>query len=349
MEQYSKKFINKRYEVKEHSGSGSMGDDQLLPTYNKIMIGNSRALEDLYHFIRKLGPLKIPVLINGETGVGKELTALELHRHSPRRDKAFIPINAAALPENLIESELFGHKKGSFTGAIADRKGLVEMSHEGTLFIDEIGELPFSLQAKLLRVLQEKVVRRIGDNIDRPIDFRLITASHCNLKEMVLKQTFREDLFYRIASTELHIPSLRERKEDIPMLIKYFSKKICILHDLKEKDWSMEAIQTMINLPWKGNIRELQNTVERAIIMSDASIITTSDIIAHSQMNVQTKEEIKSANFSEAKDKWMREFLINSLEKNNWNKKQTSDALGIGLRTLFRHIEQLNIQGDRNE
>jgi transcriptional regulator with GAF, ATPase, and Fis domain len=319
----------------------------------RAMVGRSESLDKVYHDLRKLAPARVAVLLLGETGTGKELAAQEIHRLSNRKSGPFIAINAAALPESLIESELFGHKKGAFTGALSDRKGLIEQAEGGTLFIDEIGELPLALQAKLLRVLQEKAVQRIGDDRHYPIDFRLVTATHCKLKEMVINKSFRDDLYYRIAGATIIIPPLRERREDIVLLANFFKKQTASLHHIPEKDLSRAALDSMLHHNWPGNIRELQNSVERALIMSEGPVIRSEDLGLMERPTLRAGAAATATGNSgdvqplaEAKDQWLRAYILHALEQNNWNKRLTSETLGIGLRTLFRHIDQLQIQGE---
>lgn len=316
-------------------------DPNFLPA-NRLMAGNSSKLSEVYKYIARLAPVDIPVLISGETGTGKELVAQELHRSGARSGGPFIVVNAAALPENLIESELFGHKKGAFTGALADKIGLIERSEGGTLFIDEIGELPFALQAKLLRVLQEKTVTRIGDAAQRSVNFRLITATHRNLEEMVKTGTFREDLYYRIAGANVKTWPLRERIEDIAVLANHFRKQFFDQNAIPEKEFSSEAVLALELYSWPGNIRELQNIVSRACIMAEGPVIRREDLtLDPTQLTSLSDKKIDS--LDAARDNWMRSYITEALRMHAGKRADTARALGIGERTLFRYLEQLNI------
>lgn len=322
--------------------------DDLIPS--RKMIGRSVAMDHLYQMLRKLAPSRVPVYIYGETGTGKELAARELHRLSGRSAKPFVAINAAALPETLIESELFGHKKGAFTGALSDRMGLIEQANGGTLFIDEIGELPLNLQSKLLRVLQEKTVTRLGENSARPVDFRLVTATHCDVRSMVQNKTFREDLYYRIAGAEIQMPPLRKRSEDVILLAQFFMKRFCEQQNLSPRDFSEPAKKALLFYEWPGNVRELEHAVERGIIMSEGDVIQVSDL--GMQSNTRESSNVDSRDLQEnlelAYHTWLKRHLLLVLEKYDGNKTKAASALGVGLRTLFRYIEQLNIKAEKD-
>ena len=321
-------------------------DNNYLPA-NRLMAGRSSKLSETYKYIARLSPVDIPVLITGETGTGKELVAQELHRGGSRSSGPFIVINAAALPENLIESELFGHKKGSFTGAFADKTGLIERSENGTLFIDEIGELPFTLQAKLLRVLQERSVTRIGESLQRPVNFRLITATHRNLDEMVAHGTFREDLFYRIAGANLKTWPLRERAEDVTILANFFRKQFFDQNAIPPKEFSSDAQVALESYSWPGNIRELQNIVSRACIMAEGLVIKREDLALDPKLMTSSGgrdlSEQKLDSLEAAKDDWMKKYITDALRIHGGKRSETAKALGIGERTLFRYLDQLHI------
>lgn len=312
----------------------------------RLMVGSSTKLIDVYSMIGRLAPVDMPTLITGETGTGKELAAKELHRLSPRRAGPFVVVNAAALPENLIESELFGHKKGAFTGALSDRVGLVEQADGGTLFIDEIGELSLGLQSKLLRVLQEYVVTRVGESETRPVNFRLVTATHRNLEEMVAAGQFREDLFYRIAGAVIRVPALRERKEDIATLANYFRQQFAERHELADKEWSQEALAALESNPWAGNVRELENVVSRAFVMAEGTVIRRRDLgFDPGPAAIAAGESTdEAAGFLEARDTWTRSFIARALKRHSGKRADTAKALGIGERTLFRYLEQFGIR-----
>ncbi len=245
-----------------------------------VMIGNSRVMQELYKEIGRVAATSVNTLIRGETGAGKELVARALHQYSPRKDDAFIPVNCAAIPETLLESELFGHERGAFTGADLRRIGRFEQANGGTLFLDEVGDMPASIQAKLLRVLQDSAVQRLGGKELIPIDVRVICATHQPLEEMIQKRHFREDLFYRINTVELRVPPLRERPEDIPALIHYFVERQQADPAKPAPVFEEGAIQRLQNHPWPGNIRQLQNIVHKLVIQSQGYVISRDQVVA---------------------------------------------------------------------
>jgi two-component system response regulator PilR (NtrC family) len=232
-----------------------------------FIIGESKALRDLLKMMERIASTTSNVLVIGESGTGKELVARQLHDWSDRAKKPFVAVNCGAIPENLIESELFGHKRGSFTGAVADKPGLFEVASGGTLFLDEIGELPLSMQVKLLRAIQSRTIRRVGGNEDQKIDVRLIAATNRNLEKMVADGTFREDLYYRLNVLMLTTPPLRERREDIPILVEHFFKKCAAKFGKELQGVTPEAMHALENYAWPGNVRELENQVERAVAL----------------------------------------------------------------------------------
>lgn len=322
----------------------------------RLMVGSSQPLAEVYKLIKRMAPVGVATLINGETGTGKELAAKEIWRLSDRAESPFVAVNASALPENLFESELFGHKKGSFTGATSDHKGYIEQANGGTLFIDEIGEIPLNLQSKLLRVLQEKQIVRVGETKPIDVDFRLVAATHCNLLEKVESGDFREDLYYRIAGAIIKMPSLKDRKEDICELANYFKQRFNAAHKLGERHFSPAAISFLESYSWPGNIRQLENVVSRSCVMAENKIIEVKDIrpFLDGAEEVESSTQEREVNFdnnvlepirlSDAKDQWLRDYLKKSLQFHNGNKVKTAEALGIGQRTLFRYIEQLELK-----
>lgn len=242
------------------------------------MVGKNRKMLQVYELIEKVAPTPSSVLITGESGTGKELVAKATHLHSQRHTQPFITVNCAALAENLLESELFGHEKGAFTGAVAMRKGRFELADGGTLFLDEIGEIPLSLQAKLLRALQEKTFERVGGSRTLQVDVRIITATNKDLKEEVVQGRFREDLYYRLNVIHVSLPALRERTDDIPLLVDYFVKIMADRLGKPDLVVTSDALRLLVSLPWEGNIRELENTIERAAILCNASRIEADDV-----------------------------------------------------------------------
>ncbi len=242
------------------------------------MVGKNRHMLQVYELIEKVAPTPSSVLISGESGTGKELVAKAIHFNSPRADKPFITVNCAALAENLLESELFGHEKGAFTGAVSMRKGRFELADTGTLFLDEIGEIPLALQAKLLRAIQEKQFERVGGSKTLSVDVRIVSATNKELKEEVNKGNFREDLYYRLNVIHLILPALRERQDDIPLLVDYFLKSVAGRLGKSSLEIDREAMRLLVSLPWEGNVRELENTIERAAILCDDNKITGGDV-----------------------------------------------------------------------
>jgi DNA-binding NtrC family response regulator len=323
---------------------------------DRLMIGDSLALDLVYRDLEKLAPTTVPVLIQGETGTGKELAARELHRLSQRARRAFVAVNGAAFPEGMIESELFGHRRGAFTGALADRVGLVEQADGGTLFIDEIAELPLPLQAKLLRALQEKVITRLGESQQRTVDFRLVTASHADFQDLIARRAFREDLFYRIAGARIELPPLRSRREDILLLAREFHRQSVRHYNLVDRDWSHEAMHALRSAPWPGNVRELRNAVERALIIAEGAVITAADLGlivrqgGEAAATGKLVEPVRAAalGLQRSKEEWLRVQVVEALDACQGNKTAAAKRLGVGRRTLFRYIEQLRLEaGER--
>lgn len=310
--------------------------------YDNI-IGTSKAIRDLKTVVDRIAPTGIAVLISGESGTGKELFAKVLHHHSDRRNRAFVPINCSAIPENLLESELFGHNKGAFTGAYTTKKGLFEEADGGTIFLDEIGDMPFQLQAKLLRVLQEKELRPVGGNTAKKIDVRIIAATNADLAEMVRDNRFREDLYYRLNVMPMNIPPLRERPEDIPILADYFLKNISREYNRPTMSISADGLELLLKHTWPGNVRELENTLKRAAALSRRDQIQYEDIIFISprdtSLTPQPTVSLKSRSLQETQ----KLQILKSLEENDWNYSITANQLGIGRTTLWRKIKKFNL------
>lgn len=313
----------------------------------RLILGASEPMKEMFRVLEKVAPFSLSVLITGETGVGKELAAGEIHRLSAYHKGPLVSVNAAALPEALVESELFGHARGAFTGAVSEKRGYIEAASGGTLFIDEIGELSIDIQTKLLRVLQEKAVIRVGETQARQVDFRLVVATHRNLNERIQNGQFREDLYYRIAGATLEIPPLRVRGRDVVLLARYFISRFAARHGLPEKELSAQALSCLEDHPWPGNVRELQNAVERAFVMSDGLVIRARDFGWSGEP--EDAESAESANsgrvsLSEAKDRWLTGYLSKALGEHGGSRTDTARALGISERTLFRYLEQLGIR-----
>jgi len=308
----------------------------------KNIIGTSDAIQKVFSVMEKVIPSKANILITGESGTGKGLVAQAIHESGPRKDKPFISINCGAIPENLLESELFGHKKGSFTSAIEDKKGLITMANSGTLFLDEVGELPLALQVKLLNVIQNKELTPVGDTRVVAVDVRIIAATNADLMQRVKDGHFREDLFYRLNVIEIRIPSLRERKDDIPLLIKHYLQVFNDEAGKKIKDIDYEAMKAMLAYDWPGNIRELRNTLERAVVLAEGEIILLHDL--PDKFRNLDLEGIATSSLRQALDDYEREYIRRSLAESKGNKEATAERLGIDLATLYRKLKKLRIE-----
>lgn len=302
------------------------------------MIGTSPEMQDVFSSIRKVATTDVPVLIRGESGTGKELVALAIHRLSIRGSKPFIPINCSAIPENLIESELFGHEKGTFTGAHVQRKGRFEMAEGGTLFLDEIGDLPLTLQVKLLRFLQEKTIERVGGREQIEVDTRILAATNRDLEEAMKNATFRDDLYYRLSVINISLPSLRERSTDVVLLAKTFLDRYAGENRKNIKGFNHQAIDAIESYSWPGNVRELENRIKRAVIMSEGKKITLNDLGMES--NQDKKEHVM---LKDAREMLEKELILKSIARNENNLTKAASDLGISRPTLYDLMEKLGI------
>lgn len=299
------------------------------------VIGKSPGMKAVYDLVSRVSQAKANVLITGESGTGKEMVARAIHQGGPRAHKPFVAINCTAIPETLLESELFGHAKGSFTGAIQKKRGLFEEAEGGTLFLDEIGDMNPQLQSKLLRVIQERKVRAVGDNISRDVDVRIIAATHKDLKAAIKDDRFREDLYYRLSVIPIVIPPLRNRREDIPLLADFFLKKYAAANNLKVVGFTKRAMAKLSGMRWEGNVRELENMVERAVVLTNNALIDDADIPTPEIESAENFFSSATRDFPTVSQLEARYIQV-VLEKSGGRKDKAAQILGINRRTLYR-------------
>ncbi len=298
------------------------------------IVGTSPPMQQVFRKVEKIAPTDISVLITGETGTGKELIAREVHNRSPRASKPFITINCGAIPENLLESELFGHVKGSFTGAVANKQGKFQAADGGTLVLDEIGEMPIELQVKILRALQERVVYRVGDTRPETCDIRILAATNRDLEKEIAAGRFREDLYYRLNVVNVELPPLRVRGDDVLVIARYLLSRYSREYDAKVKGFSPNAAVAIRKHNWPGNIRELENRIKKAIVLCESTVIGPDDL----GLTGDALPQILT--LAEAKDKFQRDYINEVLALNNGNRTKTARDLGVDPRTVFRHLEK---------
>ena len=343
-----KKVIFSAFNTEESSNKNQYVEtNRSEKQYNLSLIGQSTCMKKVMSDVKRIAGSMANVLITGESGTGKEIIARLIHTHSAFTDKVFIPVNCGAIPEDLMESEMFGHKKGSFTGAIADKKGFFESADGGTLFLDEVGELPLRMQPKLLRVLQEKTIRMVGAVADKKVNVRLVSATNRNLWKMVQEGSFREDLFYRLNVVNIHLPPLRERKEDISLLVNHFIVKYCKKLDKPIKTLSNPLIKKMQSYDYPGNIRELENLIERIIILSgDESLVSETVLpVLHkstfrdsktTNMDFKIHLPPEGCDLEKIMDNLEKDLLSQALQKTDGSKTSAAQLLGLNLRS-FRY------------
>jgi two-component system response regulator HydG len=315
------------------------------------LVGVSAAMKQLKALAARVASTDISILITGESGTGKELLAKAIHFHSERRKRKFVPIDCTSIPANLMESEFFGHVKGSFTSAFNNRKGLFEEADGGTVFLDEIGDMPVTLQAKILRVLQESEIRPVGSSVSKKIDVRILAATNRDLTALVKEGNFREDLFYRLTVLPLHIPPLRERIDDVAVLIEHFLKNENSKADEPYISISAEAMEKLITHRWPGNVRELENTIKRAIALSHDNCIKAGDIIFITSQAAPpegSEQNISESSETGTLEDSLKQRIRTTLYANNWNFSQTAMKLGIGRTTLWRKIKKYNIEKEES-
>jgi two-component system nitrogen regulation response regulator NtrX len=316
------------------------------------IVGKTPVMRALMEKIEKVATTPARVLITGENGTGKELVARALHRMSPRASKPFVEVNCAAIPGELIESELFGHMKGSFTGAISDRAGKFEQANKGTLFLDEIGDMSLAAQAKVLRVLQDNVITRIGGAKPISVDVRVIAATNKTLENEIAGGKFREDLYYRLNVVPIHVPPIRERREDIPTLAQYFASTLSTREGIPPRTFTQDALERLSALDWPGNVRELRNTVERLLILASDNEISARDIDrlagqrALDDAGLATLTQCRT--FEEFKDAAERAFLLNKLREFDWNVSETARAVEMPRSNLYKKIERYSLSREHS-
>jgi two-component system response regulator PilR (NtrC family) len=342
--QVLRSLINDALKLNAH---GNIEQDEEL-----LLLGDSEVMQRTRTTINKLARSQAPVYISGESGVGKELVARLIHHKGPRQDAPFVPVNCGAIPGELMESEFFGHKKGSFTGAVAEKDGLFKSADGGTLFLDEVADLPLHMQVKLLRAIQEKAIRPIGANTEIPINVRILSATHKDLADMVRQNLFRQDLFYRINVIELHVPSLRERPQDIPVLVDHFIRQIAHKWQMEIPTVSPEAMQALQAYAFPGNVRELENILERAITLCEGELIKVDDLHLPEVESAEDVETETSGEYDVGDDLNLdpvlvekeKEVITRALEKTRYNKTAAAKLLGISFRQLRYRIKKLGIE-----
>jgi two-component system NtrC family response regulator len=309
----------------------------------RTIIGSSPQMEKIFAIVNKVANTEASVLITGESGTGKELIARSIHANSSRRDGLFIAINCAAIPRDLLESELFGHVKGAFTGAIRDKTGKFQMAEGGTLFLDEVGDLPVELQPKLLRALQEKEVEAVGGTTVQKLDVRVVSATNLDIDRAIAEGSFREDLYYRLSVIPVHLPPLRERRKDIPLLIRHF----CIKHNSEKVSFDKDALEAMVSYSWPGNVRELENSIERLLIMRGSDTITVEElpekILADKIKPRNGSAVITLPEEGYSLEQLEREIVVDALERNGWNQAAAARFLRIPRHTLIYRLEKYGI------
>ena len=315
------------------------------------LVGRDSTMQQLFQTLEMVSPMNSTVLIQGETGTGKELVARTIHHHSPRADQRFVAFNAAAIPEGLVEAELFGHVKGAFTGAISARVGRFELAHRGTLFIDEVSSMPLPLQAKLLRALQEREVERVGDSKPMKLDIRVIAATNADLRKLVKEGTFREDLFYRLSVIPVTLPPLRARRGDIPLLAQHMIKKSCRENNLQQKPLTQEALRILMAYHWPGNVRQFENAMEHAVAMSltanEIGPETLPDEIrkpTETGFNAAIAIPDEGIDFSSIVSKLERDLIMRCLEKTGGNKRQAARLLNLSRTTFIDKLQRLHVE-----
>jgi two-component system response regulator PilR (NtrC family) len=322
------------------SGAG----DADTTAYGPQLLGQSPAMQQLREMVSKVARSQAPVHISGESGTGKELVARLIHESGPRRDGPFVPVNCGAIPSELMESEIFGHKRGSFTGAVADKKGVLQAAEGGTLLLDEVADLPLHMQVKLLRVIQEKAVRPVGEQRETPVDVRILSATHKNLAALVAEGSFREDLYYRINVIELRVPALRERPEDIPELAETILRRLARRLKVEQPVLSSDAVEALTRYAFPGNVRELENILERALALSGGKAITANDLQLREVPVSASTASVEPGPLGEQLEDIERDAILKALEQTRYNKTAAAKLLGMSFRALRYRIKKLGLE-----
>ena len=313
------------------------------------IIGESEAISSIKQTIERVGPTEARVLVTGEHGTGKELVAKWVHHLSARKEGPLVEVNCAAIPGELIESELFGHEKGSFTGATKQRTGKFEQAHEGTLFLDEVGDMSLPAQAKVLRVLQESEIQRVGGDKSIPVDVRVIAATNKDLLGQIEEKEFREDLYHRLGVILIHVPPLRERRGDIPLITRHVSERLARRNGLPPKEFDESALERLKRYEWRGNVRELQNVIERVLIMSEGETIQAGDVDRYMRPGMSAGSPAENLldqfeDFTEARDRFEKIFIERKLHQHDWNVSQTAESIGIQRSHLYNKLNKYGIE-----
>jgi two-component system response regulator HydG len=335
------KILNDR-EMENLIEQNKLLDEELFTGYDEI-IGNSEAIKKVFSFIEQVADKESTILVQGESGTGKELIARAIHRKSKRASHPFIKINCGVLNDNLLESELFGHEKGAFTGAIKQKKGRFELADKGTLFLDEVGDISPAMQVKLLRVLQEGEFERVGGEVTLRTDVRIIAASNKELQKLIVEGKFREDLFYRLSVIPITLPSLRERKEDIPLLVNHFLQKLSVKNHSEKKEISNEGMKLLINYSWPGNIRELENLIERLFVISEGNKLDPLLIGSHLSGSITTSDGYSNLPLDEAVCAFEKNLIIQAMKKTDGIKNRAAKMLGISTSVLYYKLEKYGL------
>ncbi len=313
------------------------------------IVGRSAAMREIFHTVERVAPTRATVLLAGESGVGKDMIARAIHHHSPRKNHPFVKINCTAIPENLMESELFGYEKGAFTGASTTKPGKFEQADQGTVFLDEIGDVPGNIQVKLLRILQERQFERLGSNATRNVDVRVVAATNVDLREALEQGRFREDLYYRLNVVPINIPALRERKGDIPFLAIHFVKKLSKELGSSAKEIAPAAIDRLLEHSWPGNVRELENTIERSLVLAGGMTLEASDIRIEAQRtsaSAAASQQVPLLPEGETLEHWEQMMIREALRRANGNKSQAARSLGLTRNALRYRLSQMGLETD---